>query len=206
MTGKEANFPEGMPPQLQRYYQSNDVNVFVFSKPFRKNPAKSDNEFKDLWVKNTYYITEDSFPTIHRRSKISQKLVVEVTPIENALRTISDKNRELTLLLSKFSENKASVQEVTMVLKGVVDTPVNGGPDKYKEAFFTEEFTRMHPDKKPVLDSFRLAFGKQLKILKEGMEMYRQKCPSKDMESMRQFMEQKYKEMIEKAAGIATSV
>lgn len=35
-----------MPPALQKYYLVNDVNVFVFSKPFRKTKEKSDNEFK----------------------------------------------------------------------------------------------------------------------------------------------------------------
>jgi hypothetical protein len=45
MEGKSRLNPN-MPSSLQKYYQVNDVNVFVFSKPFRKTKEKSDNAFK----------------------------------------------------------------------------------------------------------------------------------------------------------------
>lgn len=71
---------------------------------------------------NKYYITEESFPTIHRRSQITNTVSVEVSPIETAYRTMKEKNLELQELLIKHnpSKNKTvpAIQEFTMVIKG----------------------------------------------------------------------------------------
>jgi DNA-binding transcriptional regulator GbsR (MarR family) len=74
---------------------------------------------KDLWLKNTYYNTEDTFPTIHRRSQIIRKDVKESHPIENALKTIQEKNKELEEFNSKFANDSEQLQRFTMVLKGL---------------------------------------------------------------------------------------
>lgn len=44
---------------------------------------------------NVHYITEDTFPTTHRRSEIVNKTVVELPPIDNAYNAIKSKNNEL---------------------------------------------------------------------------------------------------------------
>jgi hypothetical protein len=46
LEGRPSKIPERMPAVLQRYYQLNDTNVFIYSKPFRKTKEKTDNEFK----------------------------------------------------------------------------------------------------------------------------------------------------------------
>ena len=89
--GLPSKLPEQMPGVLQKYYELNDTNVFLYAKPFRKTKGKTDNEFKDLWIRNVYYVTEDSFPTIHRRSQILSTKVTETSPIEFALQSIHSK-------------------------------------------------------------------------------------------------------------------
>lgn len=75
-----------------------------------------------MWVLNTYYITEDSFPTIHRRSSIIKKVTTELSPLEIAFKTVSEKNKEIKELLVKHdlnnTQNPPPLQELTMVLKG----------------------------------------------------------------------------------------
>jgi hypothetical protein len=70
---------------------------------------------------NKYYITEDTFPTIHRRSSIIKTAVVEVSPIENAIKSMKEKNQELLELAIKHdpsSDHLPPIQDFTMVLKG----------------------------------------------------------------------------------------
>ncbi len=46
MEGEERDVNEKMPRNVQKFIQYNDVNIFVYSKPFRKSKDKKDNEFE----------------------------------------------------------------------------------------------------------------------------------------------------------------
>jgi hypothetical protein len=110
-----------MPSALQKYYQFNDVDVFVYSKPFRKLQVKTDNEFKDLWIRHLYYVTEDVFPTIHRRSQIIRKEIAESHPVDNALKAIKEKNKEIQEFTARIANGQEQIsQRFTMVLKGAI--------------------------------------------------------------------------------------
>lgn len=43
---------------------------------------------KDLWLRNTYFVTESSFPTILRRLQVIKKVDIEVSPIDNAIHSV----------------------------------------------------------------------------------------------------------------------
>lgn len=45
MEGKERPIKK-IPLQLQKYYNENDIGVFLYSRPFKKNKADKSNEFK----------------------------------------------------------------------------------------------------------------------------------------------------------------
>ena len=139
MEGKEKKQNKKMPPLVSKYLAENNVNIFLYSRPFKKSGKKSTNEFKDLWICNYYYVTEDSFPTIHRRSEIIQKAEVLVSPIDYALVTVMEKNKEIVQIISKHESGKENISPFTMVLKGVIDAAVNGGVHMYKDAFFNAE-------------------------------------------------------------------
>jgi len=47
MEGKERGFNERMPRHIQKYLIYNNVNLFVYAKPFRKTKQKNkENEFE----------------------------------------------------------------------------------------------------------------------------------------------------------------
>ena len=126
-------------------------------------------------MKNTYYITEDTFPTIHRRSQIIRKDVKESHPIENAFKSVQEKNKELEEFNSKFASENAQLQSFTMILKGTIDAAVNGGTEKYKDAFFTATFEKENPKFVNMVKDLKYELNHQIKILAEGLDLHKKK-------------------------------
>jgi len=197
-----------MPSVLQKYYRQNDVNVFVYSKPFKKTLVKSNNEFKDLWVRNTFYFTEDTFPTVQRRSIIVRQETTELSPIECAYKTILEKNKELKDLIEKHSPERPPpfppLGELTMVLKGAIDAAVNGGTELYKDAFFNAQFEQENPDKKHLVAVLKEALATQIEELEAGLIVHKQRC-SPEMMSLHQLLEEMLIQMKEKSVLVSKS-
>jgi hypothetical protein len=65
-------------------------------------------------------VTEDTFPTIHRRSQIIQKFQTELSPPEVALKTMLEKNKELKELIHHFkiAPETEPVGPLSMQLQG----------------------------------------------------------------------------------------
>jgi len=167
---------EKMPDRVGKYYKVNNVNIFVLKRSFRKNKAL-ENEFADLWITNTYLITEDSFPTIHRRSEVIKKVEVTLSPVENAVNSIKDKNKELVANIEKYYQSKEYASPFTMLLNGVIDAAVNGGVEKYADAFLSNTFVGQNPDKKPLVEDLKEGFKKQATLLEKGLLIHKQLCP-----------------------------
>ena len=68
------------------------------------------------------------------------------------------------------------ISPFTMILKGVVDAAVNGGTDKYKDAFFNEQYAGENPTKIPVVAALKQELHKQLDILQQALEFHKKKC------------------------------
>ena len=65
---------------------------------------------------------------------VSPPLQVEVSPLENAIEVIENKNLQLRTLISQCqSRQMQNVNPLTMCLNGVVDAAVNGGLARYQE-------------------------------------------------------------------------
>lgn len=61
-------------------------------------------------------------------------LQVEVSPLENAIEVIENKNLQLRTLIAQCqSRQMQNVNPLTMCLNGVVDAAVNGGLARYQE-------------------------------------------------------------------------
>lgn len=130
-----------------------------------------------MWIRNFYYITEDTFPTIHRRSEIKRKVVTELSPIENAVSSVRQKNREIEELSIRYRENEnEKLSNFTMILKGVIDAAVNGGPQKYRDAFFNPTFEKENPSKVPLVQTLKSELLKQIDLLNVGLEIHRKRC------------------------------
>ncbi|KAJ3267422.1 hypothetical protein HK104_005917, partial [Borealophlyctis nickersoniae] len=103
------------------YYESNEVNMFTFSRPIRKpflatSTPSSDpaNEFLELWTEKTVLVTEDKFPCISRRSEVVRSVTFELSPIENAVIAVRSKSRQLLELERRY----AGVAEGAAAVKG----------------------------------------------------------------------------------------
>jgi dedicator of cytokinesis protein 3 len=48
----------GVPDYIRKYYETNEVNTFTFSRPYKKQ--KSGNEFLDLWTQKTVLLTKET--------------------------------------------------------------------------------------------------------------------------------------------------
>ncbi|KAJ3393933.1 hypothetical protein HDU92_007413 [Lobulomyces angularis] len=154
---------EKIPESVRSYYAANEVNIFTYSRPFRKpvsenlnasedeqekqkqqkdDPAK---EFLELWTEKIVVITTDTFPGLSCRSEVKKTIIFEISPIENAILAVKAKTRQLILLEKKYrpylklDKTGLNINPFTMSLNGAVDAPVNGGIPMYRASFLTGE-------------------------------------------------------------------
>ena len=63
---------------------------------------------------------------------------VDVSPLELAIETVENKNKEIATLTVTCLENVAfNLPSLTMILSGVIDAAVNGGIDNYRKVCLT---------------------------------------------------------------------
>lgn len=62
-------------------------------------------------------------------------LQVEVSPLENAIQVVENKNQELRTLISQYQHKQmhGNINLLSMCLNGVIDAAVNGGIARYQE-------------------------------------------------------------------------
>ncbi|KAH8549128.1 hypothetical protein BGW37DRAFT_121469 [Umbelopsis sp. PMI_123] len=185
---------------IRTYYMANEVSRFSFSKPILKPTVNSDdgssnkpeNDFLNLWTEKTTLICEDSFPTILRRTRVIKTIVVELSPIENAVHAMEQKNAELAALERKYahyipkvskgqqqpSTNTNNINPFSMALNGAVDAPVNGGVPMYKMAFLSGSFAKQNPDMLDWVERLRDTIDNQVEILERCLEVHNKIVPA----------------------------
>ncbi|KAF7726957.1 hypothetical protein EC973_008152 [Apophysomyces ossiformis] len=177
-----------MPENVRKYYESNEVSRFSFSRPISRTQAsdedhKPESDFLNLWTEKTIFICEDAFPTIARRSKILHVQIAELSPIENAVMAIENKNQELIVLEKKYAAyldekqtrsdmGAININPFSMALNGAVDAPVNGGVPLYKKAFLTQEYWDANPDMHPWIERLRKGIDDQVKVIDHCLETH----------------------------------
>ena len=124
----------------------------------------------ETWTEKTYYTTEDTFPTVLRRSQVVEMQVVEISPVENALYEVEQKTKELTVLEMKYQSLAKTSQDVqtnalAMTLNSVVDAPLNTGIATYRQQFFTPEYAARNPDRAEIVARLRSAVDEQVSAL-----------------------------------------
>lgn len=64
---------------------------------------------------------------------------VEVSPLENAISVVENKNQELRTLISQYQHKQlhGNINLLSMTLNGVIDAAVNGGIARYQEVWET---------------------------------------------------------------------
>ncbi|EGG19663.1 SH3 domain-containing protein [Cavenderia fasciculata] len=176
LNGSDGAFAGGkkrVPQRVQQFNARTKVNVFLYSKPFKKQANRSStNEFEDLWLNNHYLVCETPFPCTERRSLVVDRISVEVSPIENALNSIVQKNEELLARIDRYQQNQnENINPLTMTLNGIIDASVNGGVSRY-ELFLTEPYLSKHPENKHIADCLRVSMDQQIVVLEKALKLH----------------------------------
>jgi hypothetical protein len=165
---------------IKKYLQNNNSQFFTYKKPVsRSKEEKPKNEFKDLWVLQTFLRIEEPFPTTRRRLQVVDRKEIWITPIENAFNVVRDKSDELEDKIEKVEssvEGQVDVGPLSMTLNGIIDAAVNGGTKKYVEAFLSKSFSSENPSLVSGQKDLTLALEDQIRLLRRGLEVFGRRC------------------------------
>ncbi|GME91319.1 unnamed protein product [Ambrosiozyma monospora] len=126
----------------RQYLDNKNLNTFVST---RRLPGSS--SVTNLWTEEVTYETQLTFPTLMNRSEIKYVHTIKLSPIKNAVKALIEKNEELSGLEFLIKQNlREGIDPKTIasgpvfgnlsrILAGTVDSPVNGGVGQYR-AFF----------------------------------------------------------------------
>lgn len=126
-------------PLYQRPKVPLPTKDFLFSKSpdrfavtTRRHSPKSG--VKDQWVEKTVFITEDSFPTILRRSEIIEERTVALSPLQTAVERTVRKSSELLTLEKRVKDgDNSSVFSMIEAIKSSVDPSSTTSVAQYRE-------------------------------------------------------------------------
>ncbi|XP_028602510.2 dedicator of cytokinesis protein 4 isoform X1 [Podarcis muralis] len=169
---------EGIPDNIKSFYKVNHIWRFRYDRPFHKGTKDKDNEFKSLWVERTTLILVQSLPGISRWFEVEKREVVEMSPLENAIEVLENKNQQLRTLISQCQTRQMqNINPLTMCLNGVIDAAVNGGVTRYQEAFFVKEYILNHPEDGEKIACLRELMLEQAQILEFGLAVHEKFVP-----------------------------
>lgn len=129
--------------KIMKYYQMNEINTFVFSRPIIKDKSNV-NEFASMWIERTQFRTSFPLPGILCRAEINEKKTFELNPLQNAIDTmekVNDKTRSIIIQYLTDTINSLPLHILIMHINGIVNSDVQGGISKYEEAFFEPNAT-----------------------------------------------------------------
>lgn len=207
---KEVFVNTETPPIVRAYYEHNTTNLFSFARPIAQkdiNNSSSENSLANLWVEKTFLRTEDSFPTVLRRSEIASVEIVRISPLENALSDVESKAKELETLEAKYLSLSKIVtpsvalntNRLSMALNGAVDAPINGGIPMYKKAFYSTAYVSEHPNEEETLHRLRTAIDRQASVIYRCLSLHNRLCPAEMRpfhETLERFFKQNFAEEI----------
>ncbi len=199
----ESDYSAARVPAPVRKYRENDcVRAFYFAKGIQKSKDKKPaNEFKDLWVTKTFLFGAESFPSTRRRIEIAEKREVSLTPIQNAVATMNNKNRELSERMEAVDgapPGPVDVGPLSMLLNGMIDAAVNGGTGKYIEAFLS---TAADADAKKFQSDLRQTLRDQIALLKRGLQVFSSRR-SADLKGLNDHLNGFYDQMVKKTESV----
>uniref|UniRef100_A0A665TU89 Dedicator of cytokinesis 3 n=1 Tax=Echeneis naucrates TaxID=173247 RepID=A0A665TU89_ECHNA len=163
-----------VPDRIKSFYRVNNVRRFRYDRPFHKGPKDRDNEFKSLWIERTTLILTHPLPGISRWFEVDKRELVEVSPLENAISVVENKNQELRTLISQYQHKQlhGNINLLSMTLNGVIDAAVNGGIARYQEAFFDKEYITSHPEDTEKITQLKDLMQEQVHILGVGLAVH----------------------------------
>ncbi|KAI4786907.1 hypothetical protein KUCAC02_036815, partial [Chaenocephalus aceratus] len=125
-----------------------------------------------LWIERTTLILTHPLPGISRWFEVEKRELV--SPLENALSVVENKNQELRTLISQYQHKQlhGNINLLSMTLNGVIDAAVNGGIARYQEAFFDKEYITSHPEDTEKITQLKDLMQEQVHILGVGLAVH----------------------------------
>jgi dedicator of cytokinesis protein 3 len=80
---------------------------------------------------------------------------------------------------------------------------VNGGTDKYKQAFFNDSYVANNPSHAHLIISLKEQLVLQIKVLEDGMTVHKRRCDEKMM-AFHVVIEEKFNQMREETKVFIT--
>ncbi|KAK2861515.1 hypothetical protein Q5P01_001048 [Channa striata] len=159
--------------RIKSFYRVNNVRRFRYDRPSTKAP-KTETMSSSLWIERTTLILTHPLPGISRWFEVEKRELVEVSPLENAVSVVENKNRELRTLISQYQHKQlhGNINLLSMTLNGVIDAAVNGGIARYQEAFFDKEYISSHPEDTDKITQLKDLMQDQAHILGVGLAVH----------------------------------
>uniref|UniRef100_A0A672S2J5 Dedicator of cytokinesis protein 4-like n=1 Tax=Sinocyclocheilus grahami TaxID=75366 RepID=A0A672S2J5_SINGR len=165
---------DGVPDNIKSFYKVNHIWRFRYDRPFHKGTKDKENEFKSLWVERTTLTLVQSLPGISRWFEFYTPMLVEVSPLENAIEVIENKNLQLRTLITQCQTRQMqNINPLTMCLNGVIDAAVNGGLARYQEV----DYIMNHPEDGDKIGRLRELMFEQAHILEFGLTVHEKFVP-----------------------------
>lgn len=193
--------------QIVSFYTVNEVQKFQYSRPVRKGEKDPDNEFSNMWIERTTYVTAYKLPGILRWFEVLSVSLEEISPLENAMETMQLTNEKISNLVQRhLNDPSLPINPLSMLLNGIIDPAIMGGFTNYEKAFFTEKYFLEHPNDQDKIERLKDLIAWQIPNLAEGVRIHGEKVT----EALRPFHERleacfrQLKEKVEKQYGIRT--
>ncbi|XP_048465138.1 dedicator of cytokinesis protein 1-like [Rhincodon typus] len=190
---------------LYSFYTVNEVQRFQYSRPIRKGEKDPDNEFANMWIERTTYVTAYKLPGILRWFEVKSVSTIEISPLENAIETMQLTNEKITNMVQQhMNDPSLPINPLSMLLNGIVDPAVMGGFTNYEKAFFTEKYMQEHTEDLEKIEKLKDLIAWQIPFLNEGVRIHGEKVT----EALRPFHERletcfkELKEKVERQYGV----
>ncbi|KAM6951370.1 dedicator of cytokinesis protein 1 [Aplochiton taeniatus] len=193
--------------QIVSFYTVNEVHKFQYSRPVRKGEKDPDNEFANMWIERTTYVTGYKLPGILRWFEVNSVYTEEISPLENAMETMQLTNEKISNMVQRhLNDANLPINPLSMLLNGIVDPAVMGGFANYEKAFFNERYAQEHPEDQEKIDKLKDFIAWQIPYLADGVRIHGEKVT----EALRPFHDRleacfkQLREKVEKQYGVKT--
>ncbi|KAK4298449.1 hypothetical protein Pmani_029209 [Petrolisthes manimaculis] len=168
--------------QIQKYYRAHHVKVFTYSRPFHRGHRDPNNEFATLCIEKTTLQTSYPLPGILRCFPVVHTKSVELSPLENAIESMTTANNDLYEIAKRYARDLTlPLHQLTRKVSGMVDAAVMGGVVNYEKAFLTSEYECCHAEDADKLGNLRQLIANQAPLLEAALFIHGRRVTEAEM-------------------------
>ncbi|CAC5402947.1 DOCK3 [Mytilus coruscus] len=188
-----------VPREVEKFYESNDVDTFQMDRSYHQGKKDRDNEFKTLCTERTVMKTNHKFPGILQWYEVIQSDTKIFSPVATAINAVNSACHELQVSIEtcRRSCSDNNMKNLSRQLNGMITAQVQGGIPKYQEAFFSEEVTRLHPSESENVQILKDQINLQISLLDQGLAVMK-KDNSEHLVMLVQSLDEELKKLMKK--------